>query len=300
MKAMKKLGMNALLGVGQGSRARQPRRGHALERRQEGRRAGRLHRQGRVLRHRRHLDQAGRRHGGHEGRHGGRGLRGRPDARARRAQGARSTRSASSAWSRTCRTATRSGRATSSPRCPARPSRSSTPTPKAASCWPTCCTTSTKRFKPKFMIDLATLTGAIIVALGQEYAGLFSNDDKLCRAADQGRARRPASGSGACRSAPEYDKMIDSKFADMKNTGGRYGGSITAAQFLQRFVGQDAVGASRHRRHRAGLAADRHQQELGLGLGRAAARPAGGGSLREVRDAPAFVRFWGQYARLAA
>ena len=58
------------------------------------------------------------------------------------------------------------------------------------------------RFKPKFMIDLATLTGAIIVALGQEHAGLFSNDDRLSRAADQGRARRPASGCGACRSAP--------------------------------------------------------------------------------------------------
>ena len=65
----------------------QPRRHHALERRQEERRAGRLHRQGRDLRHRRHFDQAGRRHGGHEGRHGGRGLRGRPDACARGAQG---------------------------------------------------------------------------------------------------------------------------------------------------------------------------------------------------------------------
>ena len=81
---------------------------------------------------------------------------------------------------------------------------------------------------------------------------------------------------------PEYDKMIDSKFADMKNTGGRYGGSITAAQFLQRFVDKtpwahlDIAGTAH------GLAADRHQQELGLGLGRAAARPAGGGSLREV------------------
>ena len=117
--------------------ARKPRRGDALERRQNGRGAGRLHRQGRVLRHRRHLDQAGRRHGGHEGRHGGRGLRHRPACRRSPRARPRSTRSASSAWSRTCRTATRSGRATSSPRCRARPSRSSTPTPKAASCWPT-------------------------------------------------------------------------------------------------------------------------------------------------------------------
>ena len=92
-----------------------------------------------------------------------------------------------------------------------------------------------KKYKPKFMIDLATLTGAIIVALGQEYAGLFSNDDRLSeRLAKAGEA----TGEKVWRMplAPEYDKMIDSKFADVKNTGGRYGGAITAAQFLQRFV----------------------------------------------------------------
>ena len=55
---------------------------------------------------------------------------------------------------------------------------------------------------------------------------------------------------------PEYDKQIDSKFADMKNTGGRNGGSITAAQFLQRFVDKHAVGASRYRRHRDGVAGE--------------------------------------------
>jgi leucyl aminopeptidase len=91
------------------------------------------------------------------------------------------------------------------------------------------------RHEPKFMIDLATLTGAIIVALGQEYAGMFSNDDRLCdRLTKAGQEtmervwRMPL--------GPEYDKQIDSKFADMKNTGGRYGGSITAAQLLARFV----------------------------------------------------------------
>jgi len=92
-----------------------------------------------------------------------------------------------------------------------------------------------KRFKPKFMIDLATLTGAIMVALGQEYAGLFANDDKLAeRLAKAGEA----TGERVWRMplGPEYDKIIDSKFADMKNTGGRFGGSITAAQLLQRFV----------------------------------------------------------------
>jgi len=92
-----------------------------------------------------------------------------------------------------------------------------------------------KKFKPKFMVDLATLTGAIIVALGQEYAGLFSNDDKL---SERLTKAGEATGEKVWRMplAPEYDKMIDSKFADVKNTGGRYGGAITAAQFLQRFV----------------------------------------------------------------
>jgi len=93
------------------------------------------------------------------------------------------------------------------------------------------------RFAPKFMIDLATLTGAIIVSLGQEYAGLFANDDKLAeRLAKCGE--RTGERVWRMPLGPEYDKMIDSKFADMKNTGGRFGGSITAAQLLQRFVGK--------------------------------------------------------------
>jgi leucyl aminopeptidase len=91
------------------------------------------------------------------------------------------------------------------------------------------------RFKPKFMVDLATLTGAILVALGKEFAGLFSNNDELAmRLADAGYA----TGEKVWRMplAPEYDKMIDFEIADMKNIGGRNAGSITAAQFLQRFV----------------------------------------------------------------
>jgi leucyl aminopeptidase len=95
------------------------------------------------------------------------------------------------------------------------------------------------KYKPKFMIDLATLTGAIMVALGQEYAGMFANDDKL---ADRLVKAGQATGERVWRMplGPEYDKMIDSKFADMKNTGGRWGGSITAAQLLARFVGKTA------------------------------------------------------------
>jgi leucyl aminopeptidase len=90
-------------------------------------------------------------------------------------------------------------------------------------------------FSPRAIIDLATLTGAIIVALGNDVAGLFSNNDEL---AERLRAAGEASGEKVWRMplGSAYDKLIDSKFADMKNTGGRHGGSITAAQFIQRFV----------------------------------------------------------------
>ncbi|MGB5213440.1 MAG: leucyl aminopeptidase [Anderseniella sp.] len=91
------------------------------------------------------------------------------------------------------------------------------------------------RFKPKFMVDLATLTGAILVALGKEHAGLFSNDDKLSeQLAGVGQETRER--VWRLPLAPEYDKLIDSDIADMKNIGGRLAGSITAGQFLQRFV----------------------------------------------------------------
>ncbi len=91
------------------------------------------------------------------------------------------------------------------------------------------------RFKPKFMVDLATLTGAIITALGNDYAGLFSNNDAL---AENLLAASRASGDALWRLPlpGAYEKHIDSVIADVKNTGPRAGGSITAALFLQRFV----------------------------------------------------------------
>jgi leucyl aminopeptidase len=91
------------------------------------------------------------------------------------------------------------------------------------------------RFKPRFMVDLATLTGAIIIALGHEYAGLFSNDDRL---ADRLLKAGRQTGEKLWRMpvGPEFDKQIESKFADMKNVGGRPGGSCTAALILSRFV----------------------------------------------------------------
>lgn len=92
--------------------------------------------------------------------------------------------------------------------------------------------------KPVAMIDLATLTGAIITSLGHEHAGLFSNNDKL---ANQILAASETTTEKTWRLplAKEYDKLLDSPFADMKNIGGPTAGSITAAQFLQRFVGKD-------------------------------------------------------------
>jgi leucyl aminopeptidase len=91
------------------------------------------------------------------------------------------------------------------------------------------------KYKPKFMVNLATLTGAILVALGKEHAGLFSNNDELSqRISESGYA----TGEKVWRLplTPEYDKLIDHDVADMKNIGGRLAGSITAAQFIQRFV----------------------------------------------------------------
>ena len=95
-----------------------------------------------------------------------------------------------------------------------------------------------EKFKPRFMIDLATLTGAIIVALGDRYAGLFSNDDDL--------AEKLYTSSKKTKELlwrlpidEDFDKLLNCPVADMKNiTGTRGAGSITAAQFLKRFVGE--------------------------------------------------------------
>ncbi len=93
-----------------------------------------------------------------------------------------------------------------------------------------------ERFKPKMMVNLCTLTGAIMVALGKEYAGLFANNDRLASwLVESGQA----TGEKLWRMPldPAYDKEIDSKTADMKNVGSPYGGACTAAAFLKRFVG---------------------------------------------------------------
>jgi leucyl aminopeptidase len=92
-----------------------------------------------------------------------------------------------------------------------------------------------RNFKPGTIIDLATLTGAILISLGHEWAGLFSNDDDLSAKLQQAGEE---SGDKLWRMplAESFDRLIDSPIADMKNVGPREGGSITAAQFIQRFV----------------------------------------------------------------
>lgn len=92
-----------------------------------------------------------------------------------------------------------------------------------------------ERFKPEVIVDLATLTGAIIISLGHEYGGMFVNDDGL---AAQLTAAGAATGDKLWRMPLDdaYDKLIDSGIADMKNVGPREGGSITAAKFIQRYV----------------------------------------------------------------
>ncbi len=92
-----------------------------------------------------------------------------------------------------------------------------------------------KHYKPAAIVDLATLTGAIVIGLGHHHAGLFTNNDKL---SDQLTKAGLSEGERVWRMplGPEYDRQLKSKFADMRNIGGRAAGSITAAQFLQRFI----------------------------------------------------------------
>jgi leucyl aminopeptidase len=135
-----------------------------------------------------------------------------------------------------------------------------------------------KKFKPKFMVDLATLTGAIMVALGTEYAGMFSNNDELAERLSKVGLE---TGERVWRMplGPEYDKQIDSQFADMKNTGPqrRFDHRRAVPAALRR---RHAVGPSRYRGNGDGRAENRDQSKLGFGLRRSAAGAAGRGILR--------------------
>ena len=120
-----------------------------------------------------------------------------------------------------------------------------------------------ERFKPRFVIDLATLTGAIMVALGKDFAGLFANDEKL---ADQLIAASKVTGEKVWRMPLDkaYDKLMDSKNADVKNMGGRWGGACTAAAFLNRFIKKDVPWAHLDI---AGTAMDAPKSELNTSWG---------------------------------
>lgn len=95
-----------------------------------------------------------------------------------------------------------------------------------------------ERFKPSAMVDLATLTGAVIVAIGHEKAGVFSNDDALA-GSFLSAAKEEGEGAWHLPLDPEYDEHLKSRIADMKNVGDRSAGATVAAQFLQRFVKDD-------------------------------------------------------------
>ncbi len=92
-----------------------------------------------------------------------------------------------------------------------------------------------KEYAPKTIIDLATLTGAMLVALGHQYAGLFGNDEALKQRL-MAAGQKTGEGLWPLPMGSAYDKQLDSDIADVKNIGSRYAGSITAAQFLQRFI----------------------------------------------------------------
>ncbi|WP_244500229.1 leucyl aminopeptidase [Methyloceanibacter superfactus] len=136
--------------------------------------------------------------------------------------------------SRTCRAAAPHVPATSSPPC-RDDDRGAHTDAEGRMVLADCLWYAQDRFKPKAVINLATLTGAVMVALGKEHAGLFSNNDEL---SERLTAAGKETGEQLWRLplGPKYDKMIESKVADIKNTGGKWGGSISAAQFLQRFI----------------------------------------------------------------
>ena len=124
--------------------------------------------------------------------------------------------------------------------------------------------TYAERFKPRAVVDIATLTGACVIALGHHRSGLFTPHDALAQAL----SRAGDAALDPCWRMPvdaEYDEALKSNFADMANVGSRAGGAITAAMFLKRFTAQAALGPPRHRRHRVevGRAKGRHRSAGG-------------------------------------
>ena len=138
-----------------------------------------------------------------------------------------------------------------------------------------------QKFDPQFMVDLATLTGAIIISLGHEHAGLFSNDDAL---AEKLIAAGKETGEKLWRMPLDeaYDKQIKSDIADMKNIGGRPARLGHRGAVHQALRQRQALGASRHRRHGVVEQGRPHRAEGRHRVRRAAAGSAGGGALRRL------------------
>ena len=136
-----------------------------------------------------------------------------------------------------------------------------------------------RKFKPQFMVDLATLTGAIMVALGTEHAGLFSNNDELAERLEQDRHRdrREGLAHAARPRIRQADRFAIRRHEEHRHAQRRLDHRRPVPAALRR---RHAVGASRHRGNRDGRAEDRHQSELGFGLRRSPARSAGRGILR--------------------
>ena len=229
-------GMGAFAAVARGS-ARGAAADHAALRPAGRRRPGaRPGRQGGDVRLGRDLAQARGEDERDEVRHVGRRGGARGHRRDRPARAARPRHRGRSALPRTCPPGTPSGPATSCAPAPARRSRSSTRTPRAGSCWPTASPTRSSSGAER-LVDMATLTGAIVTTFGSTHAGLFGSDDAWCEAvAAAGRA----TGELVWRLPlhAEYAKAIEGRYGDIVNAvENRKAGSIVAAEFLKRFTG---------------------------------------------------------------
>ena len=147
-----------------------------------------------------------------------------------------------------------------------------------------------ERFKPKFMIDLATLTGAIIVALGHHYAGMYATEDALADGAFRSRRgdRRTRVAHAAWQGIRQADRFQVRQRQERRRSRRRLDHRGAFHQALRQGY---ALGPSRHRRHRLRLAADRGQPLVGVGLGRAPARPAGRRQIRALTREGRGMRF---------
>ena len=265
-KKLAEEGFGGLLAVGGGSA--HPPRLIRIDYTPRGRHAsyahGRAGRQGHHLRHRRPRHQAEREHAHHEARHERRRRGDRRHGRPAPTSAAPCAWSASSRPPRTPSAAPPCAPVTSSATTAGAPPRSTTPTPRAAWCWPTRWRTPSPSCRPTVLVDVATLTGAMKVALGQWTGGYFANHDGVAAQLDAAGA---TSGEKLWRMplTADYEEKVCSKIADGDNAAGG-AGAITAALFLQHFAGDVPWAPHRLRLRRRGAdrppRVDRRPQRL--------------------------------------